>query len=153
MAPASRSDNTCVSVREQERDCVCVLFLLYPGRRPPNVRWLSATTQQLLWLPARFCVHGYLLQFWSAVGCWWESKSSTKSPTHPHAGTHTQIHTYRQAHLTKHKVLRLYCVCWEELAYVNSQMYVLHLHDDLLTHLHGALRTCSAVLQIIRMST
>lgn len=90
--PASSFNPTCVCFFcVCAYVCVCVISAwLCPSRHPPNVRWLSATTQQLLWLPARFCVHGYSPQFWSAVKHWWESKSPTKSPTHTH--THAHVH-------------------------------------------------------------
>lgn len=58
-----------MSVWEQGRNlffvCLVGFFVLvcFPqADKVLNVRWLSTTTQQFLWLPARFCIHGYSLQ-------------------------------------------------------------------------------------------
>lgn len=132
--PASSFNPTCVCFFcVCAYVCVCVISAwLCPSRHPPNVRWLSATTQQLLWLPARFCVHGYSPQFWSAVKHWWESKSPTKSPTH----THTRTRTCMQD--TKAIMHVLYTWGKKMLVYMNPQTNTFHPHGQILIHLHRA---------------
>lgn len=65
--------------------CVCVsmLFLLCSAQADtPYVRWLSATTQQLLWLPARFCVHGYSILICNEALMGEQESHKNHPPTH-----------------------------------------------------------------------
>lgn len=75
--PASSFNPTCVCV------CVSMLFLLCSAQADtPYVRWLSATTQQLLWLPARFCVHGYSILICNEALMGEQESHKNHPPTH-----------------------------------------------------------------------
>lgn len=86
-----------VQVSLEERHYSLFFFwpkLLYPGRQG-NVRLQSTTIQQFLWLPARFCIHGYSLQILiCSEALMEEQRNSLTKQNKNHLTTHTGTHPH-----------------------------------------------------------